>query len=91
MSRLEKYRAARRFKRRYTSLFFLFFFIIIFGLCVVDYSTNWLVKNQRSIQLVDLNMEDDIIEIKILDESIKIDVSVIINDLDRLKQKFARK
>ncbi|HHW30212.1 MAG TPA: hypothetical protein GXX20_00835 [Clostridiaceae bacterium] len=90
MNRLERFRTARRFKRRYTSLFLLFFFIITFGLCIVDYSTNWLLKNQKSIQLIGFYMEGAFLEVKILDESLKIDVSVILNDLERLKQRFAR-
>ena len=88
MSRLEKYRAERRYKRRYASLFFLLLFIIIFGTCAVDYSTNWLVKNQKNVQIVRFTNQSPNIEIDFLNYTFKLDTSFINNDLDRLKQRL---
>lgn len=36
------------------------------------------------------NKEDALIEIKILEESIKINVSIVLKDLERLRQRFSR-
>lgn len=89
MGRLEKFREARQSKRKYVFAFFLFFFLILPGLYIADYSTNTLMKNQNHAGIVSFKkLSDTYFELDILDKKIHINTIFVSRDFQNLKKKI---
>jgi hypothetical protein len=87
LRRVEIYREARRHKKKYCLSLFLIFCILILGIIGVDYSTNRLMKDEKSISILSVrNIQDSYIEICIMNRSIYINTVFIRRDIQRLEE-----
>lgn len=66
MNRLEKFREIRTIRRKILISFFLALLLLGTGICIVDYSTNFLMRNEKAINIVSLKKEDKLFEIKVM-------------------------
>ncbi len=76
MGRLERFRQLRRFKRR-KNLALLFFFIFsCAGLLISDYSINAIMRNQKSVRMVTVSLQDRaVIKLGLFDKTYILDMS----------------
>ena len=86
MNRLEKYKEIRKTRRRYVSLFLVFFSLLVLGACITDYALNGLMKDQKGINLVSLASSDTYAEISILNHKYYLNTTYISRDLERAKK-----
>lgn len=87
--RLEKFREARRSRRRYLCAFLLFFLLVMLGVCIADFSINNMMKNQSGIELVHFQkINESFLEISLLDKKFYIDTSYVNRDFQNLKRKM---
>jgi ABC-type microcin C transport system permease subunit YejE len=56
--RVEKFRNIRKQKRKYKFAIAVFLILLFAGLCVVDYSLNYLIKNEHKIEFVTVKSVD---------------------------------
>lgn len=85
MNRLEKFRGIRNYRRKLFSSFFLFFFLLISGICITDSSVNGLMKNENSVRIIYVNSKDSSIEINFMSRKVLINTTYISSDLSRFK------
>ncbi len=89
-SRVERYRQARLMKRRFRLVILLSFFILVAGVCVVDYSVNALVRNERKISVISFSKYDEHrYTASFFNKTFLIDTGKISRDLSGLKRKAA--
>ncbi|HHW49608.1 MAG TPA: hypothetical protein GXX14_13480 [Clostridiaceae bacterium] len=88
MGRLERFRELRKNRRRLLLLFFLSFLLFGSGIFVVDYTTNFLLKNERRLNIVAFHSEDTQVEIRIMNKSLRIDTKYLVNDIEYVKKRL---
>ena len=82
-NRVEKYREARRYRRRYASLFFLFFFLLVSGILISDYSLNYLMNNETGLGIMSFENKDTYVAVSVLNYRMQINISYIRSDLEK--------
>ena len=86
MSRLERFREARKYRRKIFSSIFLFFLVLITGLCIVDYTTNSLLKDENRIKIFSVQSGDSYIEIAFMNNKLRLDTTYIEKDRKKIRE-----
>lgn len=86
MNRLEKFRQIRQVKRKFLSIVFLCVFLLISGICIVDYSVNSLIRNNKNVGLIELKSSKSYIEVCLLNNKLYINTSYINRDIKRIRK-----
>jgi hypothetical protein len=89
LSRVEKFRKKRSYRRRYILAVMLLFFILITGIWAVDSSTNYLMSGQYGIELINVESNPTYIKITFMNKKLYINTRYINRDLERLKSRLA--
>lgn len=90
MKRVERFKEIRIKQRRIVISLFLFFFMIISGICISDYSVNSLMKNENRIGLVTLEKKDaSLYLLNILNIEIYINTRYVEEDFKKVKSVVA--
>lgn len=90
MNRLEKFREIRRFRRKYISSFFLFFVLLVAGICIVDYSGNYLMQDERRITIASVKNNRTNLEINLLNYKFYLNITYINRDIERIREAINR-
>jgi hypothetical protein len=85
LSRLERYREIRRTRRKFVSLILLFFFLLVSGTCITDYSINNLMRDKKSIGFLAVERFDTCIEISFMNQKIYLNTVYLERDMKKLK------
>lgn len=85
MSRLERFREIRNNRRKIFFLFLLSFLLLGTGICIVDYTTNFLMRNEKGIKIISFNKKETGIEIKLMNRLLWFDTSKLKNDFDYIR------
>jgi hypothetical protein len=89
MNRVEKFKEARKFRIKCISIFVFSFLMAITGVCISDYSVNALMKNQKTIQLVEVKSIDKTkVHVSILNLGVDMDTSHFMKDFKGIREKF---
>lgn len=88
MSRLEKFREIRKNRRRLFFLFFSSFLLLGTGICVVDYSTSFLIRNEKRLNIVTFHSEDTQVEIKVMNKPLRFDTKYLVNDIEYIRKRL---
>jgi len=86
MSRLERFREARKYRRKIFSSIFLFFLVLITGICIVDYTTNSLLKNENCISIFYIQSGDSYVEITFMNNKFRLDTTYIERDRQKIRE-----
>ena len=86
MGRLEKFREIRKNRRRLFFLFFSSFLLLGIGICVVDYTTNFLLKNEKRLNIVTFHSENTQVEISVMNKPLRFDTRYLQNDIEYIKK-----
>jgi hypothetical protein len=89
LSRVERFREIRKFKRKLVFTFMLSFFLLLTGTSVADYSINNLMKNEKRLGIVSFTHRDDYLEISIMSYAIHINTTYIKKDYKNIKDFLA--
>lgn len=90
MGRRDTYRNERKLRRKYVLTVFLCCALLVSGLCVVDYSTNVLVYNTNSIDILSVQSHKNSLELSLFNKKLYINTSYIGTDLERLSEYFRK-
>ena len=90
MSRVERFREARKYRRKIFSSIFLFFLLLITGICIVDYTTNSLLKNENCINIFSIQSGDSYIEIAFMNNRFRLDTTYIEKDRKKIREFLLR-
>lgn len=90
MNRLEKFRESRRYRRKIFSSFFLFFSLLLTGICLVDYSVNSLMNGESRINIVLVQSEESKVEITLMNKKFRLDTKYIKKDMKKIRDFFVR-
>ncbi len=86
MSRVEKFKLARRYKTKCIMTLLLFFTLVFAGICLSDYSVNMIMKNQSQIEIIKLEKKDDsYIMVDFMNLKLYFNTLYIKEDIERLK------
>jgi hypothetical protein len=85
LSRVERFRKIRKFKRKLVFTFVLSFFLLLTGTAVADYSINNLMKNEKGLGIVSFTHRDDYLEINIMGYTVHINTTHIRKDYKNIK------
>jgi len=89
--RLEKYRSIRRQRRKYRCVVIFFLILLLVGLCIVDYSSNYLIKNEHRIAFVAIKSLDDYnYEICFFNKKFYISTYIIKQDIENIKNRVKK-
>lgn len=88
MSRLERFRELRKNRRRLFFLFFSSFLLLGIGICVVDYTTNFLIKNEKRLNIVTFHSEDTQVEIRVMNKPLRFDTRYLVNDIEYIRKRM---
>lgn len=90
MSRVERFKQARRAKKRYAITFVAFIIFMLGGICAADYSINSLMRNDNRIEVVRVEKsEDSRMTIHYLNREFQMDFRYVKRDWGRLQQWFS--
>lgn len=90
MNRLEKFREARRYRRKIFSSFFLFFLLLFTGICIVDYTVNSLINGESRINIVSVESKESRVEITLMNKKLRLDTKYIKKDMKKIRDFFIR-
>jgi len=88
VSRLEKFREIRKNRRRLFFLFFSSFLLLGIGICVVDYTTNFLLRNEKRLNIVTFHSENTQVEISVMNRPLRLDTRYLMNDIEYIKKRL---
>ena len=88
MSRLERFRELRKNRRRLFFLFFSSFLLLGIGICVVDYTTNFLLRNEKRLNIVTFHSENTQVEISVMNRPLRLDTRYLMNDIEYIKKRL---
>ena len=73
-------------KMKYVFSFFLFFILLVTGICAVDYSANLLMNDVPSIKIFSVAEKGASGEISLFNYKFSLDTTYVKRDMDRLKK-----
>ena len=80
MGRAERFKSIRIYRRKFISSFFLFFLLMIAGICIADYSINFLIKNSKEVEIISLKNSGTYLEISLMNRKFLLDMTYINRD-----------
>lgn len=89
MSRLEKFRQARSIRHKYFLSAAIFVFLLVAGMCTVDYSVNSLIEGDRGVSVFNVANNERYIEITFMNQKLYINTQYINRDFVKLKDKLS--
>lgn len=89
MNRLEHFKEARKSRRKYVLSVSLLLIMVVTGFCIIDYSINSLMKNEKRISLVSYQyINEDRIEVNVLNNKFLVNISYIRRDFEKIRNMF---
>jgi len=85
LSRLERFREIRRFRRICFSSFLLALILLAAGICVADYSVTDLMQDKKGINIVSVERREESLEINVLNCRINLNTKYINRDFEKIK------
>lgn len=90
MSRVERLKEKKSYRRKYVGLAVLFFSVVFAGICAADYSVNSLMTNQKCIKIISFrNYAESSFEISIMDKKVHFNTKYIEKDIKNIKNKIS--